>query len=127
MRVLCLAALIMLVAAIGLPNSLLVAMAGPGPAAIQARNLPKAIFLALPHPGSTAPRAAAAGVQLPQWNGSFTDHTNATVNFTMVGPNPATTNTTSVVPVVIIPIKMVYGIANGNRTFDPLAATLPNG
>src|SRR5258708_8830101 len=45
----------------------------------------------------------------------------------MVGPNPATTNITTTVPVVIIPIKMVYGLANGNRTFDPLLVTLPNG
>src|SRR5258706_4271056 len=126
MRALCLAALMMLVAAFALPDSVFVALAGPSRATPKASNLPKAIFLALPHPGSTAP-ISARGVQLPQWNGSFTDLTNKNVTFTMVGPNPASTNTTTTVPVVIIPIKMVYGIANGNRTFDPLQVTLPNG
>ena len=125
MRALCLAALMMLVAAIALPDSALVALAGPSPTT-KAASLPKAIFLALPHPGSTAP-IAAPGVQLTQWNGSFTDLTNANVSYTMVGPNPASTNASTTVPVVIIPIKMVYGTLNGNRTFDPLAVTLPNG
>ena len=124
MRALCFAALMMLVAAIALPDSVLFALAGTTP--IKPSNLPKALFLALPHPGSTAP-ISAPGVQLTQWNGSFTDLTNKNVTYTMVGPNPATTNITTTVPVVIIPIKMVYGLANGNRTFDPLLVTLPNG
>ena len=126
MRALCLAALMMLVAAIALPDSALVALAGPSPTT-KAANLPKALFLALPHPGSTAPVTAAPGIQLTQWNGSFTDLTSKTVSYTMVGPNPATTNASATVGVVIIPIKMVYGTLNGNRTFDPLAVTLPNG
>jgi hypothetical protein len=126
MRALYLAAAMMLVAAIALPHSLFVAMASSDPVK-PVRDLPKAIFLALPHPGSSPPRLAAAGVQLTQWNGNFTDLTGKQVTYTMVGPNPATTNTTSVVSVVIIPIKMVYGVANGNRTFDPLLATLPGG
>src|SRR5258708_26845280 len=124
MRALCFAALMMLVAAIALPDSVLFALAGTTP--IKPSNLPKALFLALPHPGSTAP-ISAPGVQLTQWNGSFTDLTNKNVTYTMVRPNPATTNTTTTVPVVIIPIKMVYGLANANRTFDPLLVTLPNG
>ena len=126
MRALLAAALTLLVAALFLPDSAFVALAGTNPTTTTATSLPKAIFLALPHLGSTAPRAAA-GVQLPQWNGSFTDLTNKTVAFTMVGPNPATTNATTTVPVVIIPIRMVYGLANGNRTFDPLQAKLPSG
>ena len=115
MRALCLVAF-MFVAAIALPS----------PTTAGTNSLPKVLFLALPHPGSKAP-AAAPGVQLAQWNGSFTDLTNKTVNFTMVGPNPAITNASTTIPVVIIPIKMVYGALNGNRTFDPLAVTLPNG
>src|SRR4029077_20221375 len=104
MRALCLAALMMLVAAIALPDSAFVALAGPGPAT-KAASLPKALFLALPHPGSTAPVTAVPGIQLTQWNGSFTDLTSKTVSYTMVGPNPATTNASATVGVVIIPIK----------------------
>jgi hypothetical protein len=64
---------------------------------------------------------------LTQWNGSFTDHLNQTINYTMVGTDPATTNTHSLIPVVIIPIKMVYGNLNGNRNFNPNAIRVSNG
>src|SRR6185437_10444385 len=43
--------------------------------------------------------------QLPQWNGSFTDHLSQTVNFTMVGADPAASNATTRVKVFIIPVK----------------------
>ncbi|HEY2444667.1 MAG TPA: hypothetical protein VGI20_02890 [Rhizomicrobium sp.] len=56
---------------------------------------------------------------LPQWNGSFTDLKGNNVNFTQIGGNPSTTNTTSTITVLIIPIKMIYGSGNGNMTFDP--------
>src|SRR5689334_3506632 len=59
------------------------------------------------------------GSPLVQWNGSFTDLTGKTVNYTMVGTDPSTTNQTTQIPVIIVPVKMVYGVANGNMTFDP--------
>ena len=59
------------------------------------------------------------GAQLTQWNGSFVDHTGMTVNYTMVGTDPNSTNVTTKTPVVLVPVIMVYGAANGNMTFDP--------
>ncbi len=86
---------------------------------------PRPMFLALPAHGTLARHVP--GAQLPQWNGSFVDQLGQTVNYTMVGGDPSTTNATSTVKIYIIPIKMVYGSNNGNATFDPLAVTLPNG
>jgi len=67
------------------------------------------------------------GAPLVQWDGSFTDHTGQTITYTMVGTDPSNTNVATLIPVVIIPVKMVYGVANGNRTFNPKTAILPNG
>src|SRR5579862_8059642 len=53
--------------------------------------------------------------ELPQWNGSYTDLTGKTINFTQIGGNPATTNTTSTVNVLLIPIKFV--ITQGSTTY----------
>ncbi len=66
------------------------------------------------------------GSNLTQWNGSFTDLTGKTINFTQIGTSPATTNTTTTTTIYIIPIKMVYGSANGNMTFDPNKVKLAN-
>src|ERR1700688_3110752 len=41
---------------------------------------------------------------LPQWNGSFKDLTGKTVNFTQIGGNPSSTNATSTIKLLIIPI-----------------------
>jgi len=67
------------------------------------------------------------GGQLVQWNGSFTDQKGKTVNYTMVGTDPSNTNQATTIPVVIIPVKMIYGPANGNMTFNPKSARLSNG
>jgi hypothetical protein len=92
-------------------------------------NVPKALFLALPNNRAAAPMPKAGTVppQLAQWNGSFVDHTMFTDTYTMVGSDPTKTNATTVVPVYIIPIKMVFGSSNGNATFDPLTVKLKNG
>lgn len=64
-------------------------------------------------------RKGAAAAGLPLWNGSFVGtvfgDTN-TYHFTMVGTNPATTNTTTTVPVEIIPVEFRIG----TKTFTPL-------
>ena len=93
----------------------------------QDAKVARPMFVTLPNHMSLAPKGATPAAQLVQWNGSFRDLTGKTVNYVMVGTNPATTNTTSTVPVYIIPIKMVYGRLNGNMTFDPVAHILPNG
>jgi hypothetical protein len=118
MRISAFAAPALLASAIILPSL----SAGAAPA-----SSPRPKFITLPnHTGIVLPVGKPA-VQLPQWNGSFTDQLGQTINFTMVGGDPATTNATSKVRVYIIPIRMVFGAKNGNMTFDPLAVTLPNG
>jgi hypothetical protein len=89
----------------------------------------KPMYKTLPNNRHIAPKSALAvpGTTLRQWNGSFTDITKQQVNYTMVGTNPATTNISSTIPVYIIPVKMVYGATNGNRTFDPVSAGASNG
>src|ERR1700675_33169 len=77
----------------------------------------KPMFKTLPNRLEPAPRVPA--VTLTQWNGTFKDLTGRTVNYTMVGTDPTTTNLTTKTPVYIFPVKMVYGAANGNHTFDP--------
>jgi hypothetical protein len=85
------------------------------------------MFTTLPpsSPGHQAPLHPASS--LTQWNGSFTDLTGHLITYTMVGTNPATNNAPTTVPVVVVPIKMVYGARNGNMTFDPNAHTVSNG
>lgn len=67
-----------------------------------------------PHPQVVVP-----ATNLSQWNGSFTDLTNVKRNFTMVGGDPNKTNTTSTIPVFVIPIKVVFDASHGNKTYDP--------
>src|SRR5437588_11537910 len=67
------------------------------------------LFIVVPPnvPWHTAAPVRPTG-RLTQWNGSFTDRTGKTVTYTMVGTDPSTTNITSTIPVVIIPVKMIY-------------------
>jgi hypothetical protein len=85
------------------------------------------IFGTIPNnaPGHYAPKAPVT--PLAQWNGSFTDHLNQTITYTMVGTDPSTTNTATAVPLVIIPLKFVYGALNGNTTFNPNKIRVQNG
>lgn len=76
----------------------------------------KPLFLAGRNPNWVAP---AGSPSLTQWNGSFTDLTHQKITFTMIGTDPSKTDVTTTVKVDIIPVKMVYGPSNGNRTFDP--------
>jgi hypothetical protein len=82
---------------------------------------PHALYLVIPKdvPWHHALPNHRPGAQLTQWNGSFVDHLGQTVNYTMVGTDPNKTNVTSKTPVVLVPVIMVYGVANGNMTFDP--------
>lgn len=76
------------------------------------------------HNNIIAPHRAAKN--LPQWNGSYTDLTNKKITFTQIGGNPATTNATSTVKVLIIPIKFVMTQNGTKYTFDPLATMSDN-
>jgi len=89
----------------------------------------KPMFKTLPNHLELAPSTvgAAGTTALTLWNGSFIDLTKREVTYTMVGTNPAVSNVSTTIPVYIIPIKMVYGSTNGNRTFDPLTAKASNG
>lgn len=64
--------------------------------------------------------------QLAQWNGSYTDLLGNTINFTQVGGNPATTNTTTTVTVLLIPVKFVITQNGKTYTFDPKKVKLAN-
>jgi len=85
-------------------------------------------FVVVPNdsPGHIAPRVERVP-HLTQWNGSFKDRNGARVSFVMVGTDPNTTNLSTTVPLVVIPIRMVYGATNGNMTFSVKTDTLPNG
>jgi hypothetical protein len=64
---------------------------------------------------------APASATVTHWSSSFTSG-GVTYPFTMVGTNPATTDTTTTINVYIIPIKMVCR----GRTYDP-ETVLANG
>ena len=111
-----------------LSASIAVSLALPAAAQTAAgHNGARPIFTYLPNntPGHKAPAHPTA--QLTQWNGSFTDLTGHHITYTMAGTNPATNNAPTTIPVVLIPLKMVYGSTNGNMTFDPNVHQVANG
>jgi hypothetical protein len=81
------------------------------------------VFLALPGnaPGHSAALKPGKVTPLAQWHGSFVDRLGHTVNYTMAGTDPATNNAPTSIPVVIIPLRMVYRTATGTTVFDPNA------
>lgn len=72
---------------------------------------------AIQHPGQKP-------ANLPQWNGSYTDLTGHTINYTMVGSDPAASNTTTHIKTYVIPVIFKYGKTNGDMTFNPKKAKL---
>jgi len=82
----------------------------------------KPMYVTLPPRPSTDARPAAT---LQTWNGSFT-YKGKSYTYNMVGTAPST-NTTTTVPVFLIPLKVVITASNGTKTtFDP-AHVLTNG
>ena len=75
-------------------------------------------------PAMSYPKGHKPAGQLPQWNGGFTDLTGHSITFTMAGADPSTSNATTHVKMIIIPVVFVYGASNGNMTFNPKIATL---
>jgi len=70
-------------------------------------------------------QSSAPAAQLPQHTFSY-KYNNQTISAVIVGPDPATTNAKTTIPVGIIPLKMVYGSSNGNMTFDPSSLYVGN-
>lgn len=70
------------------------------------------------------PLLSTGGLQV--WSSSFT-YKKQTYHYTMVGKNPGNSNVTTTIPVVIIPIKMVFGASNGAMTFNPVTKKLHGG
>jgi hypothetical protein len=68
--------------------------------------------------GGPANPSSAPAAQLPQHTFSY-NYNGQTISAVIVGPDPATTNSTTTIGVGIIPLKLVYGASNGNMTFDP--------
>ena len=75
-----------------------------------------AFFTALPaHSLYKFPPSSA---ELVQFRAAYT-HKGVSYPFVMAGKDPRKAVSPTVVPTFIIPIKLVYGQSNGNRTFDP--------
>lgn len=85
---------------------------------------PKPRYAVLPPKLSAAPLGQAA-TPLTTWNGKFT-YQGTTYTYNMVGTDPTKTNTTTTIPVFIIPIKIVITKGTQTTTFDP-AQVLSNG
>jgi hypothetical protein len=81
---------------------------------------PKARYAVIPaHAGASPESAIFPAGSLATWNGSFT-YNSATYNYNMVGTAPSTNVSTSI-PTVIIPIKIVIsGSGKKTTTYDPL-------
>lgn len=98
-------AVVMTFAASAAPN-----WSGPG--------TPHGVYAVLPNHGAL-PQGQHPPATLAQWSGSFTDLTGHSVNYKMVGADPAASNTDTHVTTFVIPVIMTYGASNGNMTFNP--------
>jgi hypothetical protein len=98
----------------------LLLLACAGPAASRQPEQAKIVFTVGPRgPAMHYPPGHQPTAQLPQWSGGFTDLTGQSIHYVMAGADPATSNTTTTIRVVIVPVVTVYGAENGNMTFDP--------
>jgi len=79
----------------------------------------RGVFTALP-PHSYYPTVLPTTPPLTQWTFTWkSSFDNRTFSSVFVGTDPSTHNAATTISVGIIPIKMVYGANNGNKTFDP--------
>jgi hypothetical protein len=86
-----------------------------------AQDTARPSYMALP-PHNYFPNAnnVEPAAQLQQWTFTWTSsHNNVTYHSVIVGTDPSTNNSTTTITVGVIPIIMVYGASNGNKTFDP--------
>ena len=78
------------------------------------------MYLTLPSHANPYLSELPATSSLPQWTFDWTSSYNGVKYQSVVlGGDPSTSNATTTIEVGIIPIKMVYGSSNGNKTFDP--------
>src|ERR1700685_3709899 len=77
---------------------------------------PRALYLAIPPHSYYAVEPSSD--QLTQWTYNFT-YKGTKYAPVIVGTNATNTNKSTTTPVVIIPIKLVFGKTNGNHTYDP--------
>ncbi|HEY3778140.1 MAG TPA: hypothetical protein VGL35_08770 [Rhizomicrobium sp.] len=115
-------ALALLAASVALPGMVSAATTSNLPSLKPGTFAPK--FVALHHQQPLTQKVPAA--QLPQWNGSYTDLTGRQINFVQIGGNPATTDGTSTITVLLIPIKFVITSSGTKYTFDPANVKLKN-
>ena len=88
-------------------------------------GIPHAMFVQPPaQPAIDRTRGSQPAASLAQWNGGFTDLTGHSISYTMVGADPAVSNSTTHVKVYLIPVTFIYGPDNGNKTFNPKKAKL---
>lgn len=118
-----LGALALLAASVSLPS--MVAAAADNHQPLIPPGTVKPMFTVGPKINNPIPPHRATS-ELPQWNGSYTDLTKKQINFTQIGGNPATTNATSTVEVLLIPIKFVITQGSTKYTFDPKKVQLAN-
>src|SRR5215469_14262020 len=111
-----LGALALLAASVSLP-SMVAAATDTFPA--------KPMFKVGPYHNNPVPFHPASS-NLPQWNGSYTDLTKKTITFTQIGGDPATTNSTSTIQVLLIPIRFVITQGSTTYKFDPKRVRLAN-
>jgi hypothetical protein len=64
--------------------------------------------------------------QLSSWNGGFTDLHGVGRHFVMVGPDPASSNATTTIPMEIVPVVFTYP-SFGNTIFDVTKDKYPDG
>ena len=65
---------------------------------------------------TTAMRESARASNIPLWSSSFVSG-GSTFNFTMVGSNPNTSNATTSIPIILIPVRFKFG----TTTISPTA------
>src|SRR5215813_8916006 len=91
-----------LAALLATTSSLLVAQA-----AAAANSVAQPRFTVLAPHGSTYMTGKHVPTALATWNGSLT-YNGHTYNYTMVGTNPASTNTTTTITTYLVPVIMNY-------------------
>jgi hypothetical protein len=91
-------------------------LAGVALAQDDAQTKPRAMYLAIP-PHSYYPVVPSSD-QLTQWTYKYT-YNGQKYNPVIIGTDATSTNKSTTTPVVIIPIKLVFGKSNGNHTYDP--------
>jgi len=105
-------AAVTLIAAVALAGCL----AGVASAQEDGSAKPRAMYLAVP-PHSYYPVEPSTS-QLTQWTYHFT-YQGTKFTPVIVGTDATKTNSSTTTPVVIIPVKLIFGKTNGNHTYDP--------